>query len=103
MGSVSPPAAAADEPATLAKMPVSKLKALARFHGVNIAGCLEKSEMVAALEKFGIDAPAAGKVGPQGNGESVPQDTRTEQEKENERKAKEFAQKKTAVRLREAE
>merc|ERR1719277_286897 len=57
-----PPSPAPAGPATLAKLSVSKLKSLARYHGVNIAGCLEKAEMVGALRKAGIDDAAAEKA-----------------------------------------
>jgi len=96
-------------PATLAKLSVGKLKTLARYHGVSIAGCLEKAEMVAALRKAGVDDAAAEKMeerargGAAGESQSAPKDTKTPLEKENERKAAEHAQKRAQAKISDAE
>lgn len=42
----------------LTRMSTGKLKALARYHGVNIGGCSEKADVLAALQAAGIQSPA---------------------------------------------
>mmetsp|Transcript_73337 Transcript_73337/g.184852 ORF Transcript_73337/g.184852 Transcript_73337/m.184852 type:complete len:498 (+) Transcript_73337:73-1566(+) len=104
-----PPSPFPQGPTTLAKLSVGKLKSLARYHGVNIAGCLEKAEMVAALRKANVDDAAAEKMeerargGAAGESQAAPKDTKTPQERENERKAAEHAQKRVAAKVSEAE
>lgn len=96
-----PPTPMPEGPATLAKLPVAKLKSLARYHGVNLAGCLEKSDMVDALRKAGIDDAAAEKEAERARAgatsEQPPRDMRSEAQKENDRKAAEHAAKRAAA------
>lgn len=42
------------EPQVLSALSVGTLKKLARYHGVNLSGCLEKSEIIQAMRKAGI-------------------------------------------------
>jgi len=69
----------AGAPVPLAEIPIARLKALAKLHGVSLAGCLEKGDMVEALKKVGVSdqgaaavaAAAERQMGDAGNGEEA--------------------------------
>jgi len=46
----------------LVEIPIARLKALAKLHGVSLAGCVEKSEIVETLRKAGVADQGAAAV-----------------------------------------
>ncbi|KAF4657242.1 hypothetical protein FOL47_008541 [Perkinsus chesapeaki] len=82
-GSVSPPSddAAVDVTGPLEDLTISRLKSIAKGRGIDVAKCLEKSDMIAAIRKTiagGTDQQQSSKTVPTDGQEKPPADGSTE-------------------------
>mmetsp|Transcript_79907 Transcript_79907/g.175252 ORF Transcript_79907/g.175252 Transcript_79907/m.175252 type:complete len:288 (+) Transcript_79907:821-1684(+) len=104
---VAPPSPFPTGPVKLESLSISKLKSLARYHGVSLAGCLEKSEIVRALRKGNVDDAAAERMqnseGAGGGGPSAKAAAPPPARTSDEQKAQDFAARRAVARAAEAE